>query len=485
MEPDKTETPTPESLPADKGNEDGPVAADLDWQTLLDELSKDVGSIAEAAVRPWWLLQIVVIALCYGVARLAANQLTPPLEARLREIESQPQLMRVLVIPLRRLHWILFALALWLAAKLIEQFTWASRSYYVELAALLVAAWVIISITSRFIRNRTLASTFAVSAWCFVALGAVGLLDDTLAALDAAAIPIGTYRLSMLAVLKGTLLLVALIWLATVASNFVDRRLRSNEDLAPALQVLLGKVVKFLLLTIALLATLSAVGIDLTALTVFSGALGLGIGFGLQKVASNLISGVIILLDKSIKPGDVITLGDTFGWINSLKSRYVSVLTRDGVEYLIPNEVFVSEQVVNWSHSNPRVRLEIRFGVSYHSDPREVRRLATEAVSTIQRVLTTPAPVCHITDFGDSSIDFVLRFWIRDPTGGLTNVKGAAFLALWDAFKENNIDIPYPHRQLLLPDTIEAGDSATAGGSVVARSDSNRARTKKPKTSKV
>lgn len=484
MEPDKTASPSPDSLPAETGNEAGPVAADLDWQTLLDEVSKDISSIAEAAVRPWWLLQIVVIALCYGIARLAANKLTPPLEARLREIESQPQLMRLLVIPLRRLHWILFALVLWISAKVIEQFTWASRSYYVELAALLVAAWVIISITSRFIRNRTLASTFAVSAWCFVALVAVGLLDDTVAALDAAAIPIGTFRLSLLAVLKGTLLLIALIWLATVASNFVDRRLRSNEDLAPALQVLLGKVVKFLLLTVALLATLSAVGIDLTALTVFSGALGLGIGFGLQKVASNLISGVIILLDKSIKPGDVITLGDTFGWINSLKSRYVSVLTRDGVEYLIPNEVFVSEQVVNWSHSNPRVRLEIRFGVSYKADPREVRKLATEAASTIERVLKTPAPVCHITAFGDSSVDFVLRFWIRDPTGGLTNIKGAAFLALWDAFKENDIDIPYPHRQVLLPDPVVDQTSTATGRPAVTRRGSDRAGTKVSKTSK-
>ena len=175
---------------------------------------------------------------------------------------------------------------------------------------------------------------------------------------------------------------------------------------------------------------------------------GLGLGFGLQKIVSNLVSGVIILLDKSIKPGDVISLDDTFGWITSLGARYASITTRDGREYLVPNEDFITHKVVNWTHSSDFVRLDIHFGVSYDSDPHHVKRIATEAPKTVNRVVSNPAPVCHIINFGDSSIDFKLRFWIKDPTSGLTNIRGNVYLALWDALNENNIEIPFPRRDV-------------------------------------
>ncbi|MGB8622982.1 MAG: mechanosensitive ion channel domain-containing protein, partial [Paracoccaceae bacterium] len=184
-----------------------------------------------------------------------------------------------------------------------------------------------------------------------------------------------------------------------------------------------------------------------------------GLGFGLQKVVSNLVSGVIILLDKSIKPGDVISLGDTFGWINALGARYVSVVTRDGKEYLIPNEDLITSQVVNWSHSNDFVRLDIFFGTSYGDDPHKVREIAIEAAKTVGRVLNSRPPVCHIVGFGDSSVDYILRFWITDPTGGLTNVRGAVYLALWDAFQANGISIPFPQREV----KMLQGSSLTTG----------------------
>jgi small-conductance mechanosensitive channel len=189
--------------------------------------------------------------------------------------------------------------------------------------------------------------------------------------------------------------------------------------------------------------------VDLTGLAFLSGAIGVGLGFGLQKVVSNLVSGIIILLDKSIKPGDVISLGETFGWINSLGARYVSITTRDGKEYLIPNEDLITGQVVNWSHSNDFVRLDIHFGTSYADDPHKVRALAIEAAAGVPRVLASyKPPVCHIVGFGDSSVDYILRFWIRDPTAGLTNIRGNVFLALWDAFKENGVSIPFPQREV-------------------------------------
>ena len=178
------------------------------------------------------------------------------------------------------------------------------------------------------------------------------------------------------------------------------------------------------------------------------GAIGLGIGFGMQKVVSNLVSAIILLLDKSIKPGDVISVGETFGWITGLGARYVSVVTREGKEHLIPNEDLITGQVVNWSHSSDLVRLDIPFGVAYDSDPHLVREIAKSAVGDVKRIVKIPNPQCHIVGFGDSSVDLKLRFWIRDPSAGLTNVRGDAYLALWDALKENNIEIPFPRRDV-------------------------------------
>ena len=169
-------------------------------------------------------------------------------------------------------------------------------------------------------------------------------------------------------------------------------------------------------------------------------------------MVSNLVSGVIILMDRSIKPGDVISLGDTFGWINALGARYVSVVTRNGREHLIPNEDFITSQVVNWSHSDRFVRLDLNFGTSYADDPHRVREVAVAAARSVARVLERGSmkPVCHITGFGDSSVDYVLRFWIDDPSGGLTNIRGNVYLALWDALKAEGFSIPFPQREVRL-----------------------------------
>lgn len=222
------------------------------------------------------------------------------------------------------------------------------------------------------------------------------------------------------------------------------------------MKVLSIKAMQLLLYGIATVFGLQAIGFDITSLTVLSGAIGLGLGFGLQKVVSNLVSGVILLLDKSIKPGDVISLDETFGWISSLGARYVSVLTRNGTEFLIPNEDLITNRVINWSHSSDLVRLDIHFGVSYDSDPHEVKRVASLAPTSVSRVISRPLPVCHVTNFGESSIDLVLRFWIRDPTKGLTNVRGDVYLALWDALKEADIEIPYPRRDVTILEPIKA-----------------------------
>ena len=266
--------------------------------------------------------------------------------------------------------------------------------------------------------------------------------------LDTLAITIGDLRLSALVVLKALAVTGLMIAGARILSRLITGRLSRNEDISPTMRVLTAKLLQVVLFSLAVIVGLKAVGFDLTGLAVFSGAVGVGLGFGLQKVVSNLVSGVIILLDKSIKPGDVISLGDTFGWIEELGARYVSVVTRDGKEYLIPNEDLVTGQVVNWSHTNNFVRLDLNFGTSYGDDPHKVSEIAINAALTVKRVLAQRRPVCWVTGFGDSSVDYVLRFWIGDAEAGLTNVRGQVYLALWDGFVENGISIPFPQREV-------------------------------------
>jgi small-conductance mechanosensitive channel len=445
------------------------------WRSGVDAWSERFLSLWQEVTAPSVLLQFATIAACYLIAQGASRWLTPPLEARLRRITGQPRLLRALVVVLRRLHWILFTLFLWPIALVMAEVAWPSQSYFIRVAANLTTAWALIDISSRLIRNRSIANLVRVLAWGAAALIITGWFDTVVSMLDAAALTIGASRVSALMIIKAALLFGTLFWLASLSGELIEQRLINSLEIDASYGVLAGKLVKGALFLIAFFFCLSAIGVDLAALTVFSGAVGLGIGFGLQKVASNLISGFIILLDRSIKPGDVISVGNTFGWITTLRARYVSVNTREGMEHLIPNETFVTDRLVNLSYSDRSIRVEIKFGVSYSSDPHFVRRLAVETAKSLPRVLDVPEPVCHLAAFGESSLDFVMRFWIQDPEHGVTNLRGDCLLALWDKFKQHDIQIPYPHREVLLRRNLrsEAGDDnggeATSGSSKRSR----------------
>jgi small-conductance mechanosensitive channel len=393
-------------------------------------------------------LQLLLIAVLAAIAWFGGRALEPPIEQWVRRRDTTLRRMRLYALVLRRIRPILFVLLALVAVATLRQTIPQGRSHLVLIAANLVAVWIVVSITSRFIRNRLVARIVAIGAWLIAALNILNLAQTAMAVLDAAAVNIGDIRVSLLLLFKAAIVLTILFWLASAISAASERRLAVLEDMSPSMRVLTGKLVRIGLFTLAVFVGLQSIGLDLTGLTVFSGAVGLGLGFGLQKVVSNLVSGIILLIDRSIKPGDVISLGETFGWIKQLNARYVSVITRDGREYLIPNEDLVTSQVINWSYSDKNIRLEVPFGVSYGSDPHQVRRIAVEAARRVARVLGAPAPLCHLTAFGDSSIDFVLRFWITDPAGGVVNVKSDVLLALWDALKENGIEIPYPQRDV-------------------------------------
>lgn len=415
---------------------------------------------------PSRLYQVGGIAVMFVVAKLLQALVSKQLIGWVREQEgmSKPKL-RALVTIDRNLTLMLFTLINWATFWIMRQVTWPSRSQLFEVSGTIGLMLLVVSFAAKLIGNRFLSRIVAWGAGIWVVAVILGFDAGVLSFLDSLAVTFGDFRLSALTVIKALIVTGALVWGARMVTRGAIRRIRKNPDISPSMQVLAIKGIQMSLFGGAIFIGLKAVGFDLTGLAVLSGAVGVGLGFGLQKVVSNLVSGIIILLDKSIKPGDVISLGETFGWIESLGARYVSVVTRDGKEYLIPNEDLITGQVVNWSHSDQFVRLDLFFGTSYGDDPHLVRKLAIEAAGRVNRVLKDRPSVCHIVGFGDSSVDYILRFWIKDPTEGLTNIRGNVYLALWDIFKENSVSIPFPQREVKL---LNSGQRDAAQAEIIA-----------------
>lgn len=298
----------------------------------------------------------------------------------------------------------------------------------------------------------------AVSAWLIVALHLLGWLPDLLKALESVGITMGDARFSILSLIKLLFAVAFFIIAAGMLSNMIERRVRRSTSISASMRVGLTKFSKFFLYTLAVLFALNSVGIDLTTLTVFSGALGVGLGFGLQRIASNFISGFILLFDRSIKPGDVITIGNRFGWVEALHARYIVVRDREGVETLIPNENLITSEVTNWSYSDPRVRVRVPVQISYQSDPETAMALMIEAGKSSVRVLADPEPVVRMLGFGDSGINLELRVWIVDPQGGIGGLRSEIYLTMWRLFRERGIEIPYPQRDLRIVSMPPAQD---------------------------
>ncbi len=436
-----------------------PTIADL-FADLIAAFSTQWENLMDLAITPGWrqyqlAIVVLLIVLSFVLRLLTLNRWNDWARAR----SGWPKWrLRILVQLMRRLTLVYFVVLSWGVYLVMQQVTWPSRSYIIGVLATLASALLVIALLARLVQNRTLRRIFKWSMWIYATLVALNLTDDVAGFLDGVAISIGDLHISALGILKAVLLIGALLILARLGTKAAERGLARNEDITPSMQVLLAKAIQVALYGTVFIVAIRTLGFDLTGIALLSGAVGVGIGFGLQKVVSNLISGIIILMDRSIKPGDVISLGDTFGWINALGARYVSVVTRDGREYLIPNEDLITNQVVNWSHSDRFVRLDLDFGSSYDDDPHKVRAVAIKAVKSVRRVLSggKHEPVCHITEFGDSSVNYVLRFWISDPTAGLTNIRGDVYLSLWDAFKNEDISIPFPQREVrLLNDQID------------------------------
>ena len=391
------------------------------------------------------LLQLALAAvLCLG-AWLISRRMHPAIvewcETRPRW-ERARSILEPLIWPLTWLVFLSLLLGLYVAAQL--------DTWLLEILSSLLVAWIVVRLVSRAIRNPMLSRVTAVIAYGMAVLSIWDLLGPTIEILDGPnfTLPLGDFSVSVYQILATALLLAVLLSLAAFASRFTERQLRDADWVTPAGRILLNKTLRIALFVLAVLITIDSVGIDLTALAVIGGAVGFGIGFGLQKVFSNLISGLILLMDKSIKPGDVITVEATYGWVNKLGARYVSIITRDGIEHLIPNETMITEPVSNWTHSDANTRLRIPIGVHYDTDLELATRLGVQAAQSQSRVLGDPAPRCLVKGFGESAIDLEIRFWIQDADSGVSNIKSAVILEVWRLYREHGIRIPYPQRDL-------------------------------------
>jgi len=402
----------------------------------------------------WW--QIAVLVLAVAVAWLVRGMLreaAPGLKEK--EVEGAHRLRRMSRKGLNRIQFPLSMLlvtwigqAIFVHLGLDASLLGIATPLLLSLAAIRIAVYLLRKGITPSPLLKACENLLSTAVWVMVALHLLGWLPGVLAGLDSLAFRLGASRVSLLLVIK-LVLTVGLFWiLALWLARLIEQRLQRSEHFSSSSRVALAKSSKFLLLAVAILVALNAAGIDLTVLTVFSGAVGVGIGFGLQRISSNFISGFILLFDKSIKPGDVITVGSKFGWVQELRARYIVVRDRDGVETLIPNENLVTSEVINWSYTDKTVRMKLPVQISYADDPEQAMKILLECAYASPRVQRDPVPLCRLMEFGDNGIALELRIWILDPENGLGGVRSDVNLAIWRAFKAAGITIPFPQRDI-------------------------------------
>jgi small-conductance mechanosensitive channel len=421
----------------------------MDPKEIIEFLHTTARSLGAEVTSPWFYLQFGLILAGAGIAYAS--------DAAIRARVDMTSFAMGLPLPLRHFARVLvysastavFAVLMIAARITMYHTTWPSRSYLLAVSAKLALAWLVIRLVTSVIRNEFIVRMVSLAAWLIAALSVVGQLQPTLELLDSdqVSIVLGGLRLTPLLLIKAGALLVLALWLTNIASNFAESRITKSTDLTPSIQVLLVKMIRMGLMVIAIAIALSAVGINLSALAVFTGAAGVGIGLGLQKIVANFISGIILLADKSVKPGDLVTIGDSSGRISAMKTRYISVAAGDGREFLIPNEDLVTQKVVNWTYTDKNTLVKVLFGTNYDADPRLVCKLAIEIAAAAPRAIKNKPPNCILTEFAEAGMKFSLTFWIADPDG-MDTVKSDVMLALWDAFKREGIRVPYPVREI-------------------------------------
>lgn len=299
---------------------------------------------------------------------------------------------------------------------------------------------------------RTMENAIASTVWLVLALHLSGLLPEIMLTLQSIEFKIGQHPVTLLLIMQALLTILMTLFIALWISRLIENRVMRTEQLNMNMRVVMSKLVRILLSCVAILLALSAVGLDITLLSVFGGALGVGIGFGLQKIASNYVSGFIILTDNSMQMGDVITVDNHYGVISDLRSRYMVLRKLDGTQVVIPNETFITNAVINHSFTDRKARVQMPMQVSYDSPLELAMQIMREAAHAQTRVLNDPAPEVQIKGFGENGIDLNLSIWIPDPEEGSATLQSAIYLSIWRGFQQNAISIPFPQREIRILD---------------------------------
>jgi len=423
-----------------------PELADL--KEAVDATLNALRNVGAELTWGWFWYQIGLLFAAAGIARIVASIIRARVDITSSAMGLPGAVRRFVRALFGSLSVALFVLLVGATRAAMLVMTWPSRSYVLAVAASLATAWLVIRLVQGIVRDQLLVRVIGVAAFSVAALSILGLLDQVTTALDSIAITVGGLRLTPLLIIKVAVLLSLAIWLASLISKFIDTWLTRSGDLTPSAQVLISKLASIALIVLAVVIVLSSVGIDLSALTIFGGAIGVGLGFGLQKIVANFISGIILLVDKSVKPGDLVTIGDNFGRVSTMNIRYITVAAGDGREFLIPNEDLVTQKVVNWTYRDRNTLVEVKFGTNYDADPKVVCTLACEVAAKTPRVTDVHKPACVLTEFADYGIRYSLTFWISDPEAGMGNVRSDVMMALWEAFKREGIRVPYPVRDI-------------------------------------
>ncbi|WP_168858340.1 mechanosensitive ion channel family protein [Bradyrhizobium brasilense] len=420
---------------------------DMNWKDVLESIQMAARSVGAEVASPWFYLQFGIILAAAGLAYAADTAIHARVDMSSLAMRWPLPLRHFARVMVKSASTAVFAVLMIISRIVMWHATWPSRSYLIAVSAKLALAWLVIRLVTSVIDNAFIVKTVSIAAWVVAALSIIGQLDWAADTLDAYAVVVGGLRLSPLLLIKAGALLVVALWLTNLAGNFAESRINRATDLTPSIQVLLVKIIRIGLMVTAIVIALGAVGINLSALAVFTGAAGVGIGLGLQKIVANFISGLILLVDKSVKPGDLVTIGDNSGRISAMKTRYISVAAGDGREFLIPNEDLVTQKVTNWTYTDKNTLVKIAFSTNYDANPRQVCKLAITTAAAHPRATKGRTPNCILTEFAEAGMKFSLTFWIADPDG-MDNVKSDVMLSLWDAFKQEGIRVPYPVREL-------------------------------------
>ena len=417
---------------------------DFVWQEMLADLSK-----------PAALWQLAIVAAACGIAWAINGAL------RAYVMRNAPENWKLGIGGINRVLFPLSTLIFVLIGKVLLGH-WQHVSLLL-LASKLLLAMAVIRLVVYAVRYivapggllKTLENSISSLIWLLLALHLSGLLPELLQVLEDIKFNVGKNPVNLLLVLQALLTILVTLFIALWVSRMMENRLMRAEHVNMNMRVVLTKLLRIFLLFLAILIALSAVGLDITLLSVFGGALGVGLGFGLQRIASNYVSGFIILLDKSMQIGDVITVETHYGVVSDLRTRYLVLRKLDGTEVIIPNEMLIINPVINHSFTDHKARVQMPVQVSYDSPLELAMQLISDAANKHPRILDTPAPAVLIKGFGDSGIDLTLSIWIPDPEEGSSALQSEIYLEIWRAFLANNISIPFPQREVrILGNTV-------------------------------